>query len=85
MLYKIVFPFNSLVMATLSKHGDRESCHDTSVVTSHVDHVVGFGIFIVSQLSSLVGIAASHHENVIFRVRTHMLLLRTLSRSRSPH
>ena len=33
--------------------GDRESCHDTSVVASHVDHVVGLGIFDVSQASSL--------------------------------
>ena len=40
-------------MATLSKRGDRESCHDTSVVTSNVDHVVDFGVFVVSQVSSL--------------------------------
>ena len=53
MLYNIVFSFWNLVMATLSKRGDRENCHDTSVVTSHVDHVVGFGVFVVSQVSSL--------------------------------
>ena len=40
-------------MATLLRLGDRESCHDTPVVTSHVDHVVGLGIFGVSQVSSL--------------------------------
>ena len=53
MLYRIVFSFCSLVMSTLSRRGDRESCHDTSVVTSHVDHVVGFGVFVVSLVSSL--------------------------------
>ena len=37
----------------LKCHGDHESSHDTSVVTSHVDHVVGLGIFSVSQISSL--------------------------------
>ena len=42
-----------LVMVVLSKHGDRESSHDTSVVTSHVDHVIGLGVFIVSQEFSL--------------------------------
>ena len=42
-----------LIMVVLSKHGDRESCHDTSVVTFQVGHVVGFGVFIVSQVSSL--------------------------------
>ena len=42
-----------LVMVLLSKRGDRESRHDTSVVTSHVDHVVGFGVLVVSQISSL--------------------------------
>ena len=53
MLYEIVFSFYCLVMASLSRRGDRECCHDTSVVTSHVDHVVGFGVFVVSQVSSL--------------------------------
>ena len=41
------------VMDVLSKHGDRESSHDTSVVTSHVDYVGGLDIFSVSQVSSL--------------------------------
>ena len=41
------FPFNILVMVIL------KSRHDTSVVTSHVDHVVGFGVFVVSPVSSL--------------------------------
>ena len=40
-------------MDVLPKHGVHESSHDTSVVTSHVDHVVGLGIFSVSQVSSL--------------------------------
>ena len=35
------------------RHGDHESSHDTSVVTSHVDHVVGLGVFDVSHISSL--------------------------------
>ena len=47
-----IFP-EVFAMATLSRRGDRESCHDTSVVTSHVDHVVGFGVLVVSQVSSL--------------------------------
>ena len=47
------FPLVFLQMVILSKRGDRESRHDTSVVTSHVDHVVGFGVFVVSQVSSL--------------------------------
>ena len=37
----------------ISRDGDHERCHDTSVDTSHVDHVVGLGIFSVSQVSSL--------------------------------
>ena len=45
--------FRVLVVDVVSKHDDRESSHDTSVVTSHVDHVVGLGVFIVSQVSSL--------------------------------
>ena len=53
MLNHVVFSSSILKMVVLSRHGDRESCHDTSVVTSHVDHVVGLGVFIVSQLSSL--------------------------------
>ena len=32
---------------------ENERCHDTSVVTAHVDHVVGFGILVVFQVSSL--------------------------------
>ena len=40
-------------MDVLPKHGDHESSHDTSVVNSQVDHVVGLGIFSVSQISSL--------------------------------
>ena len=33
--------FSCILMVVLSRHGDRESSHDTPVVTSHVDHVVG--------------------------------------------
>ena len=32
---------------------DHECSHDTSVVAAHVDHVVGFGIFAVFQVSPL--------------------------------
>ena len=32
---------------------DHECCHDTSVVTDHVDYVFGFSIFTVFQVSSL--------------------------------
>ena len=32
---------------------DYECCHDTSVVTAQVDHVVGFSILTVFQVSSL--------------------------------
>ena len=35
------------------RSSDHECCHDTSVVTAHVDHVFGFGIFVVFQVSSL--------------------------------
>ena len=38
-------------MDVIPKHGDHESSHDTSVVTSHMDLVVGLGIFSVSQIS----------------------------------
>ena len=51
--YHVVFPFKILVMVILSRRGDRERRHDTSLVTSHVDHVVGFGVLVVSQVSSL--------------------------------
>ena len=52
-LNHVVFSPCVLVMVVLSKHGDRENSHDTSVTTSTVDHVVGFGVFVVSQVSSL--------------------------------
>ena len=39
--------------AILLRSSDRKCCHNTSVVTAHVDHVVGFGIFVVFQVSSL--------------------------------
>ena len=45
----LIHPF-ILCCIELSFH---ECCHYTSVVTAHVDHVVGFSIFIVFQVSSL--------------------------------
>ena len=39
-------------MDVLPRHVDQESSHDTSVVASHVDHVVGLGVFDLSQISS---------------------------------
>ena len=50
MLCCIELSFFCLAMATLFHH---ECCHDTSVVTAHVDHVVGFSIFDVFQETSL--------------------------------
>ena len=47
------FPFFCLATPTLFRRSDHESCHYTSVVTAHVDHVVGFSIFVVFQVSSL--------------------------------
>ena len=43
-----------LGMGVLPEHVDQESSHDTSVVASHVDHVVGLSVLNVSQVSSLV-------------------------------
>ena len=40
-------------MAVLLRSSGHECCHDISVVTAHVDHAVGFGIFVVFQVSSL--------------------------------
>ena len=40
-------------MGVLPGRVDQENSHDTSVVASHVDHVVGLGVFDVSQISSL--------------------------------
>ena len=51
--YSIVSCFFILDMDVLPKHGDHESSHDTSVVASHVDHVVGLSVLNVSQVSSL--------------------------------
>ena len=51
--------FNRVVLScilgvnVLLKHVDRESSHDTSVVASHVNHVVGVGVLVVSQAPSL--------------------------------
>ena len=45
--------FFDLTRAILLWNSDHECCHDTSVVTAHVDHVVGFGIFVVFRVSSL--------------------------------
>ena len=40
-------------MATPIRRNNHECCHNTSVVTAHVDHVVGFSILVVFQVSSL--------------------------------
>ena len=40
-------------MGVLFGRFDQESSHDTSMVTSHVDHVVGLSVLNVSQVSSL--------------------------------
>ena len=53
LLNHVVFFSCIVTMVVLSRHGDRVSSHDTSVVTSHVDHVVGLGVFTVSQVPSL--------------------------------
>ena len=42
-----------LGIGVLPEHPDQESSHDTSVVASHVDHVVGLSVRSVSQVSSL--------------------------------
>ena len=42
-----------LGMDVLPKHVDPERSHDTSVVASHVDHVVGLSVLNGSQVSSL--------------------------------
>ena len=52
MLCCIEFSFFCLAMATFFRRSDPERCHNTSAVTAHVDHVVGFGIFVVFQVSS---------------------------------
>ena len=51
LLYRdCLFHFTTAILLRCSDH---ECCHDTSVVTAHVDHVVGFGIFVVFMVSSL--------------------------------
>ena len=54
----VLYRFLELVLVCLTGaiflwSTDREGCHDTSVVTSHVYHVVGFAVFVVSQVPSL--------------------------------
>ena len=43
----------SPVMGVLLGRVDQESSHDTSMVTSHVDHVVGLSVLHIPQVSSL--------------------------------
>ena len=43
----------SPVMRVLFWRADQEKSHDTSMVTSHVDHVVGLSVLHISQVSSL--------------------------------
>ena len=52
-LNRVLFSPCSLDMDVLPRHGDLESSHDTSVATSHWDHVFGLGILSMSQISSL--------------------------------
>ena len=40
-------------MGVLPRRVDQESSHDTSMVTSHVDHVVGLSVLHSPQVSSL--------------------------------
>ena len=40
-------------MGVLFGRFDQESSHDTSMVTSHVDHVIGLSILHIPQVSSL--------------------------------
>ena len=40
-------------MGVLPGRVDQESSHDTSVVATHVDHVVGLSVLHISQVSSL--------------------------------
>ena len=49
--------FFCLAMATLFRRSDHESCHNTSLVTAHVDHVVGFSICVVFQKSCTCNVA----------------------------
>ena len=49
---RVMFFLFILGIYVLPKH-DQESSHDTSVVASHVDHVVGIGVLNFPQISSL--------------------------------
>ena len=53
MFFVSCFSFHILKLRILSRSWDCETCHDTSVVASHVVHVVSFGILDVFQVSSL--------------------------------
>ena len=56
-----LFSIHSLLVLCVSfpdvvlslRHVDQESSHNTSMVTSHVDHVVGLSVFHILQVSSL--------------------------------
>ena len=67
--------FSCIIVMVLSKHGDRESSHDTSVVTSHVDHVVGFGVFMVFQVSSLGQYVVNLFFVSFWRNESHLFLM----------
>ena len=47
-----IFVFFYFTAAIFLRSSDRKCCHDTSVVTAHVDHVVGLGIFVNFQVFS---------------------------------
>ena len=52
-MFNRVVLFCILGVSVLLKHVGRESSHDTPVVAYHVNHVVGFGVLVVSQALSL--------------------------------
>ena len=48
-----LFVFSRLTRVFFSGALDQESSHNTSVVASHVDHVVSLSVFHIPQVSSL--------------------------------
>ena len=49
---RLMFFVSSPDMSVLLGRVDQESSHNTSVVTSHVDHVVGLSVLHISQVQS---------------------------------
>ena len=50
-----MFLFSLLAWVFFSGVFDQESSHDTSMVTSHVDHLVGLSVLHIPQESALFG------------------------------